>query len=156
MDANRIGRANVDGTGVNPSFISGVPSPYTIATDGTYLYGANGGLPSIARASLDGAGVDQTFIPLVFPATGLAVDATGIYRTTWPDPFGRYPALIGRANLDGTGANHSLIEGNGLAGVAVDQTYIHWANNSSGTIGRAFLYGTGVDQSFRESLLRRA
>jgi hypothetical protein len=33
-------------------------------------------------------------------------------------------------------------------GLAVDSNYIYWANVFDGTIGRANLDGTGVDQSF--------
>jgi sugar lactone lactonase YvrE len=50
---------------------------------------------------------------------------------------------IGRANLDGTGANQSLIGGVGTpCGVAVDAAHIYWANDSgSGAIGRSNLDG---------------
>ena len=57
---------------------------------------------------------------------------------------------IGRANLDGTGANQSLIGGgDNSCGVAADGSHLYWANDAtSGTIGRANLDGTGANQSF--------
>jgi sugar lactone lactonase YvrE len=57
---------------------------------------------------------------------------------------------IGRANLDGTGANQAFIAGvSGPVGIAVDGAHIYWANyGGTGTIGRANLDGSGVDQGF--------
>ena len=51
---------------------------------------------------------------------------------------------IGRANLDGTGVNNAFITGaTNPDGLAVDGTYIYWANSSNG-IGRANLVGLAV------------
>ena len=57
---------------------------------------------------------------------------------------------IGRANNDGTGANQTFITGQTAPeGIAVNGSYIYWANSNSGTsIGRANLDGTGVNQFF--------
>jgi hypothetical protein len=57
---------------------------------------------------------------------------------------------IGRANLDGTAANQSLIGGGeSSCGVAVDGAHLYWANDTTtGTIGRANLDGAGVNQNF--------
>ena len=58
-----IGRANLDGTGVDQSFISGAQGPFGVAVDAGHVYWANGNFPgSIGRANLDGTGVDQSFI----------------------------------------------------------------------------------------------
>ena len=47
-------------------------------------------------------------------------------------------ATIGRANLNGTGANQSFISGASQPeGVAVDATHVYWANAATNTIGRA-------------------
>jgi virginiamycin B lyase len=60
LAAGTIGRANLDGTGVNQSFITGIDAPSGITSDGTYLYWTTGGLNDtagtggIARAGLDG------------------------------------------------------------------------------------------------------
>jgi hypothetical protein len=56
---------------------------------------------------------------------------------------------IGRANLDGSGANQRFITGaTRPSGVALDDRYIYWANALAGTIGRANLDGSGADQGF--------
>ena len=57
---------------------------------------------------------------------------------------------IGRANVDGTEVNQSLISTNSNPpeGVAVDSEHIYWSNIGADTIGRANKDGTGVNQSF--------
>ena len=146
-----IGRANLDGTGVEPHFIPTPEGflPEGVAVDGDHVYWTTisesfpraGG--SIGRANLDGTGVDQNFIIL---ADGLpihvAADANHIY---WSSHF---TASIGRANLDGTGVDPNFIQTAALSpeGVAVDADHIYWSNRE--TIGRANLDGTGVDQNF--------
>jgi hypothetical protein len=75
---------------------------------------------------------------------GLAVDATHIY-------YGDTGAhSIGRANLDGTGANNSWLVGGGTAleGIAVNATHIFWADPAGHAIGRANLDGTGINNAF--------
>ena len=58
---------------------------------------------------------------------------------------------IGRAKINGTGANNNFITGvDGVHGVAIDSNFIYWARLSSGTssIGRANLDGSGVNNQF--------
>src|SRR5260370_23766245 len=75
-----------------------------------------------------------------------AADALTTPKIYWAN---RGTNAIGVANLDGTGANQSLITGaNFPFGLATDGQYIYWANDSTGTIGRANLDGTNVNQSF--------
>ena len=149
-DTGAIGRANLDGTGVNRSFISGASQPVGVAIDGAYVYWANFDTDTIGRADLDGTGVNQGFISGASDPRGVAVDGAHVY---WGGTG------IGRANLDGTGADPSLIDLNAL-GVAVDGAHVYWANLDTGGspqsslystpagIGRANLEGTGVDQCF--------
>ncbi len=59
-------------------------------------------------------------------------------------------STIGRAKINGTGANNNFIAGiNQPRGVAVDAKFIYWAEGGGGTasIGRANLDGSGVNLS---------
>lgn len=69
----------------------------------------------------------------------------------WANRGGTTGTTIGRANLDGMGANLSFVNGaTGPVGVAVDGSFVYWANafGSGTTIGRAKLDGSGVNQTF--------
>ena len=167
FNAGTIGRANLDGTGVDQSFIPGAGHyPNLVAVDDGHVYWANAEMTgvgmlnggSIGRANLDGTGVDQSFIPGGFifgvsEARGPAVDASHIY---WSD-IGPAPTTIGRANLDGTGIEDSFIEfplgGDATIplAVAVDSHHVYWANlgvsSGDGAIGRASIDGTAVERN---------
>ena len=64
--ASTIGRANLDGTGVNESFIKGAQAPCGIAVDAKHIYWTNFGAQStgttIGRANLDGTGSNEHFV----------------------------------------------------------------------------------------------
>ena len=137
-----IGRANLDGTGVNQAFITGAKAPLHIAIDSNYLYWANHGGTSVGRANLDGTGVNQNFVETSGNPAGLAVDGSYIY---WNTDSG-----FGRANLDGSSVNPSFIMVGYSAGIALDSTHIFWGHFDTGidVIGRANLDGTGVNESF--------
>ena len=181
LNGHSIGRANINGTRINQNFITVAPrvsfiQTFGLAVDTTHIYWTNyfespGTAPArgaIGRANLDGSGVNRHFITGLtishvkygrvfksFPA-GLAVDRAHIYWTNADHAYGYAPhgGTIGRANLDGTGANRQFITGTGLTngGMAVDATHIYWPNRGSnfggGSVGRANLNGTGVDQGF--------
>jgi hypothetical protein len=80
-----IGRANLDGTGVNQNFITADGNVTGIATDGSDIYWGNEGTNAIGRANLDGTGVNHAFImgasspfylaAIPEPASGLLVMA---------------------------------------------------------------------------------
>lgn len=149
-----IGRANLDGTGVDQVFIAGANYPGGVDVDGAHVYWMNKGQGTIGRANLDGTGVDQSFITGVLgDGDDVVVDAAHVY---WGSL-----GTIGRANLDGTGVDQGFVSidgpprqhpfppGPGYAcALAVDGEHIYWANESIHTIGRANLDGTGVEQSF--------
>jgi centrosomal CEP192-like protein/low-density lipoprotein receptor class B len=114
-----IGRANLDGTGVNQSFITGTNHPVAVAVDSGHIYWTNSFSGTIGRANLDGTGVNQSFITGANNPTGLAVDSGHIY---WANR-NAFPATIGRANLDGTSVNQGFITlstSSSLFAVAVD------------------------------------
>jgi YD repeat-containing protein len=156
VNAGTIGRANIDGTGVNQSFITGIDAPSGITSDGTYLYWTTGGLNDtfgtggIARAGLDGVtGRNNTFITGASKPLAVSVDANYVY---WANFNG---STIGRATIGGAGANQSFIAaGSYPYGLEVRGAYIYWSNFLLGTgasgnkIGRADVGGTNINLSF--------
>jgi virginiamycin B lyase len=136
-----IGRANLDGTGVEEDFVDGLVQPRWVAVDGGYLYWTSlTGRGSIGRAELDGSAAEPEFIAGAGRPQGIAVDGTRVY---WANDA---PNGIGRANLDGTGvepAFHPLGSAEAPRGVAVDSSHIYWTENEpAGYVGRADLDGT--------------
>jgi Low-density lipoprotein receptor repeat class B len=99
-----IGRANLDGTAANLTFISGLDKPQGVAVDSAHIYWVSG-FGTIGRANLDGTGASQSFIIGALGAQAVAVDSAHIYWTN----SGPNGSRIGRANLDGTGVNPSFI-----------------------------------------------
>lgn len=131
-----IGRANLDGSGVNRSFIATTPGSWAgVAVDDAHLYWSNdyaSGGHSIGRANLDGTGIDQNFIPLasIGYKTGVAVNGAHVY---WGDTEGdSYFGAIGRANLDGSMVEPEFITVHlqpiEPAGVAVGGGHIYWGD----------------------------
>jgi hypothetical protein len=141
-----IGRANLDGTGVNESFITGAGGPGALAVDGQHVYWANFDSGTIGRANLDGTGVNQYFLDAAGVATGVAVDGQHIYWGSYTTVH-TVLSMIGRANLDGTGVE-GIVGGAGqVRGLAVDGQHVYWADYFN-TIGRVNLDGTDGNLSF--------
>ena len=121
---------------------------------GAFVYWANlNGSRAVGRANLDGSGGKQSFIPDTpnHSPCGVAVDASHVYWATYSffNPSFTLDTTIGRANLNGSGANQIFITGAyGPCGVAVDSGHIYWANVVTGTIGRSNLAGSGIQQAF--------
>jgi hypothetical protein len=156
-----VGRANLDGSGANQSFIPDTPShdPCGVAVDASHVYWATHSFfnPSytldstIGRASLDGSGANQSFITGAFGPCGVAVDSAHVYWANEGIPFGQPGGTIGRANLDGSGVNQKFIRGaSAPCGVAVDSGHVYWANSDfpPSSIGRANLDGSGANENF--------
>src|SRR5215211_597804 len=148
FSTDSIGRAKLDGSGVNQAFITGASNTGGVAVDAAHIYWTTGATGAIGRAKLDGSGVEQSFIGGAGPLGGVAVDAEHVY---WTESS---TGTIGRANLDGSGVDRTFITGVSLPrGIAVDAAHVYWTNSgfNTNTIGRANLDGTGVDQSFVEA-----
>lgn len=52
------------------------------------------------------------------------------------------------AKLDGTDINKDLVSAVTPYGLVIQGSYIYWSNFGMGTIGRANINGTGVNQGF--------
>ncbi len=143
-----IGRAETDGSGVNPAFITGAGGAASVAVDENHIYWANETGGAIGRANIDGSGVDPNFIPGIDGPNGVAVTSTSIY---WTAVTG---GSIGKANLDGTNPLLEFIPGLAVpCGVATDAGHVYWGEGLSGSpayIGRADLSGSDVNPEFIE------
>ena len=76
-DNGTIGRAKLDGSGIDQAFITGATRPVGIAVDQGHIYWANADANSIGRANLDGSGVNQSFVTGAISPVG--VDAWGLF-----------------------------------------------------------------------------
>ena len=128
-DLGNIARANLDGTGIERSFLPlSDDTANWVVTDNRHLYFANEAtIYGIGRANLDGTGLNQKLIqpPTNNLIRGLAVDSEHVY---WIGQTG-----VGRANLDGTGVDPSFITGiSGGSGLAVDGQHIYWSVATNG------------------------
>jgi hypothetical protein len=153
--SDSIGRANLDGSGVNHQFI-GTPAPTGVAVAAGHIYWGHvlgsGVTKTISRANLDGTGVIENFIPSAINAWCCATDSKHIY---WGNGGPKLTGTsIGRANLDGTGVNEHFVKSPGVTMVAVDSGHVYWTTglgggfSGSGAIGRANLDGTHINPKF--------
>jgi virginiamycin B lyase len=140
LNSGAIGRANVDGSGVNQSFITGVVQPLHIVASDSHVYWTEYEGRGIGRAGRDGTGVTHNLVDVHTP-DGLAVDGSHVF---WAEAG---PNRIGRANLDGTSPDRFFIL-NALApqGLAAHGGRLYWG--SSDRIGYSNVDGTGLGLLF--------
>jgi hypothetical protein len=141
---DRIGRAENDGSGVNPNFIQTGDLPIAVAVSATHIYWANQNSGTIGRASIDGSGVDNSFITGIDLPSGVAVNATSIF---WASLEGE----IGKANIDGSSPKLNFItEPTQACGVALDSGHVYWADQvgDPSYIGRAGLDGSSKQLTY--------
>jgi hypothetical protein len=146
-----IGRAKINGTGVNNSFITGLDDPHGVAVDSKYIYWSQGSATtgSIGRANLDGSGANPNFIPHtpeINHPFGVAVTPTAVF---WAE-VNQY---IGRANLDGSSPQPQFINlgssGFNACGIAADSSFLYWTDTQiTGAIGRASQAGGAPSTDF--------
>ena len=149
QDGTSIGRAKLNGTGVDDNFITGLTSPRGIATDSKYIYWMQGDATDamIGRANLNGTGVDPGFIPHqpgMDSGGGIAITpANGIY---WANGTN----TIGHANLDGTNADPDFITGpsSSNCGLAYDADFLYWLNSGPSQLNRVGFDGGGQIADF--------
>ena len=122
-----IGRAEINGTGATDGFITGLTDPEGIAVDSGHIYWTDPTERAIGRADLsDGLNVKTEFISTTGVPRGVAVSATNVY---WANDNGFTKSSIGRADLNGNGANSSYIplapESDIPVHIAVDSSHIY-------------------------------
>lgn len=150
-----VGRAALDATQPNESFVAAPPGTYAfargVAVDSKYLYWGTHGLntspersfeaPRIGRSLLDGSGVEYTFTASTGQSiSGLSASPTHLYwsaNSQDTSEIGRTP-IIGGQQFQSFGSVFG--EPNPLpCGVASDGTYVYFANRATSSIGRATL-----------------
>lgn len=148
-----IGRAKLDGSEVNPNFITGCINPIGIAINENHIFWTNTdpSSPSIGKANLDGTNVNQSFITISERPVGLAINSTHIFWCSITN-IG-VDGYIGRANLDGTNITEHYIYSGFSYSVAINSSHIFWAKTNiltgeASSIGRANLNGTDVNINF--------
>jgi hypothetical protein len=107
-----IGRANLDGGGIDDGFVR-LPFADAVAANDTYVFWARGGggICEIGRANADGSDPRPRLITGVCASTQLAAAAQHLYRASGP------AHTIGRTTLDGTDVQPAFIDlGAGDAG----------------------------------------
>jgi hypothetical protein len=152
-----VGRANLDGSGVTPSFIATGGDPAGVAADDAHVFWSSapayqGDTGAIGLANLDGSGVEPGFIstPDMYP-DGVAVDSAHVF---WAE----YRGNIGRAKLDGSGVQSNFIGpyvagGDAPPALAVGGGHVYWTSSQAirgcpGGIGRARVDGSEIEPVF--------
>lgn len=167
-NGGRIARANVDGSGRNDTFVTGLSSPAEdVATDATHVFWLweddDATRPVIGRTSKSGTNTSEAFVLGATGTeswrgpTGLATHGGFVY---WTDGAN---GSIGRAQADGTGVQTGFITGLAAAGnsdrllgdLVVTDSFIFWQEERSndnegyyGRIGRATLAGASANSNF--------
>ncbi len=168
-----IGRANLDGTAIDESFIDlRHGDPTSLAVDARHIYWMSSYRMSsrqssgtgsrsvrvppaapgaVGRARLDGTRVDQDFITGFDEHDGGALVALDDEHIYWTENFlgelGINQTAIARANLDASAVNREFVSPGSFAyGIAVDDNYIYWADGNA--VDRASIDGTRIEQEF--------
>ena len=154
-----IGRAKLNGSGVNNAFIQGLTGVQAVAVDSQHIYWTQGlgTASSIGRANLDGSGANANFIPhaagvqdfdppSASSAAGIAVNSTAIF---WENSGS---GQVGKANLDGSSPTGALVVSGPepSCGLVADQNFVYWLDTGlAQSIGRATVNGTDRQRELR-------
>jgi hypothetical protein len=138
---NAIGRANLDGSDPDPTFIqntlSGVPTG--IAAGGGEIFWTEQSAPDawrgrIGEAALDGTELNESLVAFADAGVGVATDGRHLY---WATAAG----TIARSRMDGSDIDLDFISPRAgrIEGVAVSGGNIYWGEPNRNAIGRARL-----------------
>jgi hypothetical protein len=152
--SDKISRAKLDGTGVDPEFITATEDPKGIAVANGYIYWTNGAcvpdlggfdkagcVPegkgedgTIGKAKLNGDGaaseVDQNFVTGVQNPWAVTANSEHVYWTSSAIETNTGPSFVGRALVSGAEPNvHFLTtrEGHLMPGIALDSDNLYWS-----------------------------
>ncbi|MCH8960289.1 MAG: hypothetical protein IH820_02975 [Bacteroidetes bacterium] len=147
--ADKIQRANLDGSGVEDLIVAVVADPFWMALDaagGKMYWGADpqGGEMQLFRANLDGTGRETLtgFSTQSEPYdVALDLNAGKFYFTDRGGPTIR----IRTGNLDGTGVQFVFSDLDSVSGIALDLAAgkIYWGDPVNGIIHRGNMDGSG-------------
>lgn len=143
MATGNIGRANLDGTTPDQTFLTTSDPPQGLAIDPSRIFWTQtvSGVGKVARVNLAGGAVSQTSTSNASPC-GVASDADKFY---WAN--GGSPDSIGSSH--GFGPNQNFITAtDNPCGVAVATGYVYWTNRAGDSIGRANIDGTSPVADF--------
>lgn len=140
-----IGRAALDGSGLNTSLVTANADVNAVAVHGDYLYWSTS--TSIGRAKLDGSSSQPTFITGLTDVTDIAVTDAYIF---WIRSTGS-PAYVGRANVDGTAVNQTWFSASSVTlkrlAASGSDVYIASGNINAGFVGAVFERVSASDPS---------
>jgi len=121
QEGRSIGRANLEGTDVDQEFITGLGGPCGVDVNAAGIYWGDQEFESIGYAALNGSSVDPILVANAVEPWDVAANATHLYWANRWDTPANPGGGIGRAALDGTGANYDLVpDAHNPTGVALD------------------------------------
>jgi hypothetical protein len=127
---SRVGRAGLDGSGINPELVGNIYYGAGVATDGSYVYwGESGSFPSLAqigRATVDGGDINHAFQQGATYCGIFGVDVLGsdLYWLK-SDCSGR--RINKAAKTGGQGSYTEPGAGSVSCGFTVDANYVYWS-----------------------------
>jgi hypothetical protein len=143
-----IGRANLDGSGVDQAFIPSADlpaNPTGLAVNATHIhYGLSSLGVVVGRVEVDGENVENDFITGGDGGNGVAINGSHVF---WTHSF-MSNDFIGRANLNGNNAGPFTSGLSDPLGIAVDGTHVYWGNSGTGAIGRVQLNASNPEPAF--------
>ena len=144
---NSVGRAKINGAGLNDNFVTGLNRPIGVAVDSKFIYWADWNANRIGRANLDGTATNLNFITGVHPQGIAVTSSSGIF---WGNDTGTSDT-IGHANIDGSNpVTNFASTGTSICGIAANESFVYWLDNTGGApkIGRVPVSGGSPEPNF--------
>jgi hypothetical protein len=144
---NKIRRARIDGTAVEPDFISAAgETPCDLAVGSGHVYWVNKRFDTIGRARLDGSNVEPDFLSTQPAPCGVAVSPNAIYWTTG------FEGKVWVTDIGGLNPPKAIVDHSpSPCDLALTSTNLYWADRDHGTVSRANLDGSAPLKLFSVS-----